>query len=397
MATTASWAPSPGAADEPAPGRRGQPANAKPDSCHRRLGLELTEEAERRRPELSSVARGCRRHHRGRDRLGLLDLEHHAHLTGRKSLGGEAATERGGALPDASKQNFEIPGGAVEHEPLTPCPLHRHRVDSSAVLTTRQPVQPEPIGTELSLQVGGTQGGHRAETVEPEGREPGGDRRIDGEHVEGQRHQEKGFVAGANPADPPGMARTRRQAGDESRSRDAHGDLRIEHAAQSARQGGRPGGFVGKLCVATGEIAECLLVTGLHRGREPVELGADGGAQPCDPVGIEGHEHSGWAVLLRLAKRLPHPDPGHLRRLRSGDNRKSQLRSTAKDHRLSAQLRIAAKSRQQAEGGWRAQRTRTSTSSRHAGHIRDGQDDRLQPRDDHAGQPDHLGGGVGAG
>ena len=150
----------------------------------------------------------------------------------------------------------------------------------------------------------------------------------------GSGARKSGFLAGANPADPAGMARPRRQAGDESRSRHAHGDLHVEHAAQSASQGGRPGGFVGKLCVTAGEIAERLLVTGLHRGREPVELGADGGAQPCDPVGIEGDEHRGGAGLLRLAKRLPHPHPGRLRRLRSGDDRKAQLRSTAEDHRL---------------------------------------------------------------
>ena len=222
-------------------------------------------------------------------------------------------------------------------------------MDSPAVLATRQPVQPEPIGTELALQIGRTQAGHRAETVEPEGREPGGDRRVDGQHVERQRRQEDGLIAGANPADPAGMARPRRQAGDESRSRHAHGDLHVEHAAQSASQGGRPGGLVGKLGVTAGEIAECLLVTGLHRGESRWSSAQTAARKPCDPRGIEGNEHRGGAGLLRLAQRLPHPHPGRQRRLRSGDDREAQLGSTAQDHRLPAQLGIAAEGRQQPE------------------------------------------------
>jgi len=84
------------------------------------------------------------------------------------------------------------------------------------------------------------------------------------------------------------MARPSCQAGDESRPRHAHGDLHVKHPAQSASQGGRPAGFVGKLGMTAGEVAECLLVTGFHRRREPVELAADGGAQPCDPAGSSG-------------------------------------------------------------------------------------------------------------
>ena len=101
--------------------------------------------------------------------------------------------------------------------------------------------------------------------------------------------------------------------------------------------------------MAAGEIAECLLVAGFHRGREPVELGADGGAQACDPGGIERDEHRGGTGLLCLAERLAHPHPGGQRRRRGGDDREAQLGSTAEDHRLLAQLGIAAQGGQQSE------------------------------------------------
>ena len=350
MATTASRAPSPGrsrSACRPAAGvSRVTPTRTAATGA---WGLSSPSSPSAAVQSSPAFPDGCRRHHRRRDRLGFLDLEHHAHLAGRQGLGGEPAPERRGALPDTSEQDLEIPRGTVEHEPFTPRPLCRHRVDPSAVLATRQPVHPEAVGTELTLQIGRTQTGHRAEAVEPEGREPGGDRRVDGQHVERQRRQEDGFVAGANPADPTGMARPRCQAGDESRPRHAHGDLHVEHAAQSASQGGRPGGLVGKLGVPAGEIAERLLVTGFHRWREPVELGADGGTQPCDPGGIEGDEHRGGTGLLRLAERLPHPHPGGPRCRRSGDHREAQLRSTAEDHRLATQLGIATQGGQQPE------------------------------------------------
>ena len=101
--------------------------------------------------------------------------------------------------------------------------------------------------------------------------------------------------------------------------------------------------------MSPGEIAEQLLVARFHRWREPVELGTDGGAQPADTGGVEGHEHCGRAGLLCLTQRLAHPHPGGQRRRRGGHDRQSQLGRTAQDHRLLAQLGITAQRRDQSE------------------------------------------------
>ena len=398
MATTASRAPSPGrsrSACRPAAGvSRVTPTRTAATGACGWSSPRSPSAAVQSSPALPDGAGGT-----PRSRSPRLSSSSKATLTspGGQRLGGEPVAECRGALPGAAQQDLEIPGRAVEHEPLAPCPLRRHRQDPGTVLATSQPVQPEPVGTELALQIGRSQAGHRAETVEPEGREPGGDGRIDGQHVERQRRQENGLLAGANPADPAGMARPRCQAGDESRPRHAHGDLHVEHAAQPASQRGRPGRLIGKLGVTSGEIAECLLIARLHRGREPVQLGADGGAQPCDPVGIERDEHRGGAGLLRLAERLPHPHPGRQRRRRSGHDREAQLGSTAQDHRLAAQLRDSGGGRpsvRDADGEHRerAPQPRAATAAT----SRTGTMTGCTPRHDHARQPEHLGDGIRA-
>ena len=103
--------------------------------------------------------------------------------------------------------------------------------------------------------------------------------------------------------------------------------------------------------MAAAEVAVALLVTYLHRRAEPAERGGDVGAQPLDVAAVDADEGRLRAELLRLAQRLPWRDPARGSRRRCGEHGKAQLGRASDDHRLPAQLGMAAQRRHQPEVG----------------------------------------------
>ena len=103
--------------------------------------------------------------------------------------------------------------------------------------------------------------------------------------------------------------------------------------------------------MAAAEVAVALLVAGLHRRAEAAERGGDVGAQPFDVAAVDADEGRLRAELLGLAQRLAGRHPARRRRRRGGEHGKAQLGRTAHDHRLPAQLGMAAQRRHQAEVG----------------------------------------------
>ena len=238
------------------------------------------------------------------------------------------------------------PGRIGDAEPMARTPL------PPSIPTPRLMPEVHPHRSELALQVGGREVGHRTDAVEAEGREPGGDHRVQGQDAERERGEEGGLLPGSDPAD---VARPRLPGGDLghlARGGDPDGDVVvIEQLLDAAGDRDRPAGAVGVGGMPAGEVTPGDLIAHLDEGGEPVETGEQLLAEMRHRRLVGGDEGGSRTALLGLAQRLAGPDPRSPRRCRGGEDRQAELRRAADDHGLGAQLGMAAPGGDQGEVG----------------------------------------------
>ena len=260
---------------------------------------------------------------------------------------------------DGEAQRLQVAGAPLEEDAL-PQPPGRIGDAEPMPRTPLPPSIPTPRlmpeihahRSELALQVGGGEVGHRSDAVETEGCEPGGDSRVQGQDAEWERGEEGGLLPGS---DSPDVVRPRLPGGDLghlARGGDTNGDIVvIEQLLDAAGDRNRPAGAVGMGGMPAGEVAPGDLVAHLDDGGEPVEAGEQLLAEMCHRHLVGGDEGGSRTALLGLTQRLARMDPGGPRRCRGGEDGQAELRGAADDHGLRAQLGMTAPGNDQGEVG----------------------------------------------